>query len=64
MKLYRIYLEQHSVAAAPPIAPEEFAQMVATGVELLIGVALFLGARGVVRLRHKLRGQTDEADPV
>jgi hypothetical protein len=57
LKLYYLMVDSRSIVPAPAPIPGDFAGIVATGLELVLAVALFFGARGLVRLKNKIRGR-------
>lgn len=58
IKLYSAVMESsEAFAGAPAVMPDDFAGMVATGVQALAGVLLLLGSKGVGRVLVKARGR-------
>ena len=58
IKLYSAVMgSSEAFAGAPAVMPDDFAGMVATGVQALAGVLLLLGSKGVGRLLVKARGR-------
>lgn len=56
-KLYEKVILQDPIYVGPNILPDEFASFVTTGIEFLMGVSLLLGAKGLVRLKDRIRGR-------
>jgi hypothetical protein len=59
LRLYQKSVADLSYHGAPPLLPEDFGQIIATGTEFVLGVALILGARGLAKLFRRLRGRDD-----
>lgn len=58
IKLYSAVIDSNGAfAGTPSVMPDDFAGMVATGVQALFGVVLLFGSKGVGRLLSKARGR-------
>lgn len=58
IKLYSAVIDSNGAfAGVPPVMPDDFAGMVATGVQALVGVVLLLGSKGAGRMLSKARGR-------
>jgi hypothetical protein len=52
-----VYLLNNASAGKPIFAPEDLSNIVATAVELAIGLWLLLGTRGIIDFLRRLRGE-------
>ena len=58
IKLYAAVIESNQAfEGVPPVMPDDFAGMVATGVQALVGIVVLLCSKGVGRLLSKARGR-------
>lgn len=58
IKLYAAVIDGSEVfAGVPKVMPDDFAGMVATGLQALVGLVLVLGSKGAARLLSKARGR-------
>jgi hypothetical protein len=60
VKLYYLIVESDKLSHAPSLLPEDFAQLFALAIQVIVAVGLFFGASGLVRLKNKLRGRSVE----
>lgn len=57
-RLYLRYFQDYSATMPmPPMLPDDFAGMVSCGVQLVLGLLLFIGSRGLVKLGENFRGR-------
>lgn len=56
-KLYEKLILKEPLYVGAHLMPEEFANLVTTGMEFLLAICLMLGARGLVRLKNRIRGR-------
>jgi hypothetical protein len=60
IKLYHVFIESEKMMPGPPLLPEDFAQLVAVAAQIILAIALFFNASGLVCMKDKLRGRIDE----
>jgi hypothetical protein len=61
LRLYHAYVSDHGVTGhMPEILSDDFAGVVATVFEFVLGIAIFLGANGFVRLWWHLRAREQD----
>ncbi|MBD9393270.1 hypothetical protein [Acidovorax sp. ACV01] len=59
IRLYAaVIASNEAFAGMPPLMPDDFGSMVATGAQAVVGVLLLLGSKGAGRLLSKARGRT------
>jgi len=57
LKVYYLMVDSRSLLPAPALMPGDFAGIAATGLQLILAIVLFFGARGLVGLKNRLRGR-------
>lgn len=60
VKLYHVFIETQGLSLVPPLVPEDFAQIIAAGFQIIIALCIFFGARGLIQLKDKFRGRATE----
>ena len=61
--LFTLALDKQGMFTGPRMTPDMFGNLISTGAEVVFAIILFFGARGLVRLRDRVRGHPYEPAP-